>query len=191
MDMDRRNDRKLKTQELSLMALFLSLVILGAYIKIPLPFMVITLQLVFTNLTALILGSRKAVIICLVYMLMGLIGLPVFATGGGPAYILDPTFGYIAGFPLGILIAGIIVVDPSRNILSALIFTTINMLITYLIGASHFHLILNVYLGQTTLIKDTLVWAVFTTLPKDLILGAITSVVAVRIKRHLPKLAHI
>lgn len=172
------------------MALFLSLVILGAYIKIPLPFMVITLQLVFTNLTALILGYRKAFIICLVYMLMGLIGLPVFATGGGPAYILDPTFGYILGFPIGILIAGLLVKNNSLTIVSALLFTLINMLITYVIGASHFHIILNVYLGQETFIKDTLVWAVFTTLPKDLILGVITSVVAVRIKRHLPRLAH-
>ena len=38
---------------------------------------------------------------------IGLVGVPVFTLGGGPGYVLQPTFGYLAGFPVGAFILGI------------------------------------------------------------------------------------
>lgn len=170
--------------QLAINALFLSLLIVGAYLRIPLGFMTITLQLVFSNLAGLLLGPKQALIVCSTYLLMGLIGLPVFTNGGGPDYVLNPTFGYIIGFALGAWLAGLILRGrQAETIKSAILFTVLNMLICYAVGATHFYLILNLVLNRATDIQQTLALAVYATLPKDLILGGLTAVVAVRVNK--------
>lgn len=90
------------TRDLSRMALFLCLMIIGAYLQIslPTPFftMHITLQL-FVCLTAgLLLPLSQAALTMGIYILCGLAGLPVFASGGGLYYLMKPTFGFVLGF---------------------------------------------------------------------------------------------
>lgn len=84
-----------------LAALFASLTATGAYIRIPMYPVPITLQTLFVVLSGVFLGSPYGPISQLLYLGIGLIGFPVFAEGGGPAYIFKPTFGYLLGFPLG------------------------------------------------------------------------------------------
>jgi len=60
----------------------------------PVPF---TLQTLVLNLLILLRG-RNAWRTVLAYILLGLLGLPIFAYGGGPLYVLSPTMGYIIGF---------------------------------------------------------------------------------------------
>lgn len=62
---------------------------------IPLP---ITLQVPALLLTALVCGPRAAMLAGVAYLSLGLLELPVFHGGGGLAYLLDPGFGYLAGF---------------------------------------------------------------------------------------------
>ena len=57
-----------------------------------------TLQVPALLLTALICGHRAAMLAAVAYLSLGLLQLPVFHTGGGAAYLLDPAFGYLAGF---------------------------------------------------------------------------------------------
>ena len=57
-------------------------------------------------ITGLILGGRLAALSQLVYILVGLMGIPVFAHGGGPGYVLQPTFGYLLGFVGGAYVIG-------------------------------------------------------------------------------------
>lgn len=90
------------TKELSLMALFLGLLIISAYIQIPLPtpFMTmhITMQLFVSILTGFCLRPKTSLITLASYLLVGLAGLPVFASGGGFYYLFKPTFGFLLGF---------------------------------------------------------------------------------------------
>ena len=58
----------------------------------------ITLQVPALLLTALVCGQRSAILAAVGYLTLGLFQLPVFHGGGGPAYLLDPGFGYLAGF---------------------------------------------------------------------------------------------
>lgn len=88
-------------------ALFVALMIAGAFIKIPFPFMPLTFQTVFAVLAGLLLGSKKGMIAMAVYAAMGLIGIPVFTSGGGLHYVVMPSFGYILGFIASAGIAGI------------------------------------------------------------------------------------
>src|SRR5574344_750761 len=85
----------LKLREMILCALFMALTAVGAFIKIPLGGQIFTLQFLFTLLAGLLLGGRLGAKAVGVYTLLGLIGVPVFAEGGGPGYVFQPTFGYL------------------------------------------------------------------------------------------------
>jgi len=69
----------------------------------PVPY---TLQVIFVLLTGLLLGPWRAAAAMGLYAVMGFSGLPVFARGGGPAYFLGPTAGYIYGFVAGAFVTG-------------------------------------------------------------------------------------
>ena len=96
------------TRDMVLFALFTALIAIGAFIRIPVPFCPFTLQLLFTTLAGLLLGSRRGAASVAVYVLLGLVGLPVFTSGGGPSYIFQPTFGYLIGFIGGAWLTGYI-----------------------------------------------------------------------------------
>ena len=71
----------------------------GAFISIPIPPVPITLQTLFTYLAGALLGGRLGALSQLVYVLLGVMGLPVFALGkAGPGVLFGPTGGYIIGF---------------------------------------------------------------------------------------------
>ena len=91
-------------RDLTVCGLFTALTAVGAFIKIVIPVgadtMNFTLQWFFVLLAGLLLGSRRAFLSVSTYLLIGLMGIPVFARGGGPAYLLRPTFGFLLGFAL-------------------------------------------------------------------------------------------
>ena len=138
-----------KTQDLIMCSLFVALIVVGAFIKIPVPVVPITLQLLFTMMAGLLLGGKLGALSVCVYILMGLLGLPVFAEGGGLAYILKPSFGYIIGFAVASYVTGIIankVSNPSYKRLFAANF--IGLGIVYLFGMVYYYLMSNFYLGN-------------------------------------------
>lgn len=88
----------LKVQDLTVMALLTALLCASAYMIFPLPFspVSVTAQTLVVNLLALVLLPKQAVMVMFVYMLLGLVGLPVFSGGmGGPAKLFGPTGGYL------------------------------------------------------------------------------------------------
>lgn len=97
------------SRSLILSGLFTALTIVGARIKVPLPLVSFTLQDFFVLLAGHVLGPLYGAASQLAYLFLGLIGLPIFSEGGGPAYVFKPTFGYLLGFPLASFTAGMIV----------------------------------------------------------------------------------
>lgn len=89
-------------QYISRSALFLTLMILSAYLQIslPTPFwtMHITMQLFISILCGFCLPLSYTFLTMATYILLGLIGFPVFASGGGFYYLIKPTFGFVLGF---------------------------------------------------------------------------------------------
>jgi biotin transport system substrate-specific component len=102
----REKARWLSAQELSLVALFAALSGIGAFVRVPIPYVPLTLQTLMVMFSGLILGGRLAAVSQLVYVLVGLMGIPIFAHGGGPGYVLQPTFGYLLGFIFGAYVIG-------------------------------------------------------------------------------------
>ena len=99
---------KLLAADIAECAVFAALMVAGAYITIPFPLVPLTFQTVISVLAGLLLGARKGAISMAVYCAAGLIGIPVFAAGGGVFYVLKPSFGYILGFILSAAVAGLI-----------------------------------------------------------------------------------
>jgi biotin transport system substrate-specific component len=96
-----REKMVLKTKGMILCALFAALTGVGGLIAIPLPFtpVPITLQTFFTFLAGAILGKYLGALSQLIYLLLGIVGLPVFAKGStGIGALLGPTGGYLVGF---------------------------------------------------------------------------------------------
>lgn len=80
---------------------FTALIALSAQIVIPLPFtpVPITMQTLTVLLTGMLLGSRLGMVTLVVYLVEGVIGLPVFTQwGSGIAHLVGPTGGYLIGF---------------------------------------------------------------------------------------------
>jgi len=85
-----------------------ALLVIGAYVSIPLRPVPITFQSAFVVLTPLLFGST-AYIAVLAYLLLGLVGLPVFAEGAsGMVALSGPTGGFLAGFLLASIVVGVI-----------------------------------------------------------------------------------
>lgn len=90
--------KHLPIRELTLCALFCALTALGAFLTIPLPYGQITLQWLFAVLTGFVLAPRAALFSQIAYLLLGLMGAPVFSGfSGGISAILSPTFGFVPG----------------------------------------------------------------------------------------------
>jgi|TARA_B100000780_G_scaffold125121_1_gene87769 biotin transport system substrate-specific component len=84
--------------------------------KIQTPFTLVpaTMQTFVVLLLGMVLSYRLAAATVLLYLIEGSIGLPVFAKGGGFAYLMGPTGGYLIGFIFTAFFAGIIKIksDP-------------------------------------------------------------------------------
>jgi biotin transport system substrate-specific component len=87
---------------------FAALTALAARLSVPLPGTAVpmTMQPVAVLLAGALLGSRAGAASQVAYLAAGAVGLPVFAAGGGAAYLLGPTGGYLLAFPVAAAIAG-------------------------------------------------------------------------------------
>lgn len=90
-------------------ALFAALTAVFSQISVPLPFTPVPVNLATLSffLAGGLLGPKYGLLSQIVYMCLGLVGLPVFAQfTSGPAILLGPTGGYIIGYGLGAFICG-------------------------------------------------------------------------------------
>ena len=78
-------------------ALFAALTAVGAFIRIPFGVISFTLQTFFVVLSGALLGKKYGTMAQALYVILGLIGIPIFTKGGGPQYVLEPSFGYLLG----------------------------------------------------------------------------------------------
>ncbi len=144
---------------LVLSALFTALIAVGAFIRIPIPLWPFTLQTLFTTMAGLMLGPRYGTLACTAYMVLGLIGLPIFTGGGGPQYVFHPTFGCIVGFAVGAFAAGSIVSRAKKKSFGIYLAAGLaDMAIVYIIGMAWFWCVKAFYMND-----PIGVWTLFVT----------------------------
>jgi biotin transport system substrate-specific component len=92
-----------------LSAFFAVLTAVGAALTIPMPPIPITLQTFFVLMSGLLLGPKYGPLSQVLYLAMGLAGLPVFAGGtGGIQRVLSPSFGFLLGYPFVSWLTGVL-----------------------------------------------------------------------------------
>ena len=93
---------------------FALLTALGAHIAIPLVGGVpVTMQTLFVTLAGAVLGARLGAASQLLYLAIGAAGAPVFAAGGGLAYLAGPTGGYLLSYPIAAAVTGLLIGNRS------------------------------------------------------------------------------
>ena len=127
--------KRMNTKDVALVGLFAALIVICAWISLPMGPVPVTLQTFAVFLGASLLGSRRGTLAVAVYILLGVVGLPVFSGFKG----LNPlTFGYVLGFlPLGMLTAAAEKLFKGRKLALPLGMVT-GLLVCYLIGTVWF-----------------------------------------------------
>jgi biotin transport system substrate-specific component len=173
---------RIKTKEMILVALFAALTAVGAFIKIPIGPAPITLQFFFTALAGILLGPYLGALSQLIYVVLGLCGVPVFTAGGGPSYIFNPTFGYLIGFIIVPFVIGkIIGMAKKPSLLRYFLSCILGVLIIYAIGVPYMFMIFKVVTHTDITFLKTLVMGCIVFLPGDIIKCIAAAYLGVRI----------
>ena len=89
-------------------ALMAAFTAVAAQIAIPLEPVPFTLQVLAVVLTGLLLGPRYGAVAMAIYLLVGAVGIPVFAGfRGGLGVLVGDTGGYLLAYPLAAALAGV------------------------------------------------------------------------------------
>jgi biotin transport system substrate-specific component len=170
-----------------MIALFTSLTAVGGMINIPFVPIPVTLQTFFVYLAGDLLGHRKAVYSQVLYIYIGLIGLPVFTRGGGLGYVAQPTFGYLLGFPLAAGIIGFLLERSKRsNSLREYIFAnTFGALIILTIGVIYLYMCTNFIKDEALSWNSAIIIGALYFLPFDAVKVVISGEVARRLKNYI------
>jgi len=107
--METKSKRRVSVFDLCLIPVFVAVIAAMAQIRVPvIPPVPFTMQTFAIPLTGAVLGAKKGAVAVAVYLLLGIIGVPVFnGFTGGPAMIVGPTGGFLLAFPLFAFIVGI------------------------------------------------------------------------------------
>lgn len=102
-------EKKLSVSSLCLIGIFTAIIAVSAQISIPMPYGVpMTLQTFAIPFVGIVLGAKKGTLATSIYVLLGALGIPVFAGfTGGLGIVFGPTGGFILSFPIMALAAGI------------------------------------------------------------------------------------
>jgi biotin transport system substrate-specific component len=143
--------KTLSIRETVLCASFIAFVAIGSLIRIPIGSTVYTLQFLATLLAGQLLGGRLGAFAVIAYTVMGLIGIPVFASGGGPGYILQPTFGYLPAFALQAWVCGNLIRTPAQPVTfkKQFLANLAGLVIVYGIGIGYFYFMSRFILHST------------------------------------------
>lgn len=173
---------KLKTKDMILVSLFTALTAIGAFIKIPVGPAPITLQFLFTALAAILLGSKLGAISQLLYVILGLIGIPIFTSGGGIFYIFNPTFGYLIGFIIGAYIIGkILEKSTNPSFLRLFLSCLCGLIIIYALGVPYLYFVLKNISGKGIQFSFALKSGFLIFIPGDVLKSLLTAFIGSKV----------
>ena len=168
-----------KTYEITMTALMAAVTCILAPLSIPIGPVPISFTNLAIYLSLSLLVWKKGTISYLIYLLLGLVGLPVFSGfTGGPSKLAGPTGGYIIGFIVMAVIAGL-VIDNCRKPWIQLIGMIVGTIVCYLFGPIWFCLVANYTF------KAALAVCVIPFIPADLVKMIIAMIIGPMIKKRI------
>ncbi|QQZ08857.1 biotin transporter BioY [Heyndrickxia vini] len=180
---------KFRAIDICYVGLFVAFMMIGANITSLVPFMVIggvpiTLQTFFAILAGAVLGSRLGSISMIVYAVVGLVGVPVFAQfGGGIRVLISPTFGFILSFIILSYVVGKIV-EKNQQLFTYFIASIIGLVVNYLFGTNWMYFAYKFWAAAPDGFTYKMVWLwMVPPLPKDIFLSLFAGWMAHRLRK--------
>lgn len=177
---------KNKTRMMILAALFAALTAVGAFIRFPLGTMSVTLQFMFTAMAGVLLGAKWGAVSQTVYVVLGLVGLPVFTMGGGIGYVMQPSFGFLLGLIPTAWVIGCLTEKENGHWRIALACLA-GLAVLYLIGLPYMYLIMKLYLHKSITVWTAVKAGMLVYLPGDAIKIALTVLLYKPLRRAIKK----
>lgn len=174
------NTNKMSTRQLTLIAVMTAVTCVLGPLSLPIGLVPISLTNLVIYIAIYALGLKKGTISYIVYLLIGVIGLPVFSGfSGGFAKLAGPTGGYLIGFIFMAFISGLFIDRFSDKIYMCFIGMTLGTIVTYLFGT--------VWLAYVAKIpfNAALSAGVIPFVPGDVIKILISSLIGPQIRRRL------
>ncbi len=148
-----------------LTALFAALTAVGAFLRVPVGASSFTLQVFFTCMAGVLLGPYWGALSQIIYVALGLVGLPIFTEGGGLMYVAVPTFGFLLGLIPMAFVVGLL----SRRGLSRLrlwlrltVACVVGLAVLYIIGLPYLYFALGgAWSVQKTVVSGCLIFLPF------------------------------
>ncbi len=165
-----------RTKNMVLCGIFAAIICICSVISLPIGVIPITLGTFGIMLTGNVLGVKSGFIAVATYILLGAIGLPVFAGfQGGIGVIAAPTGGFIIGYLLLVLVSGI----KHRRVITGILLNFCGLVLCYICGCVHFMYITG--LG----IKITLITCVMPFVVFDIVKGIGSAIVGNSLRKHI------
>lgn len=180
-----QSKKSFRTVDLVLVAMFAALMAIGANVT---SFLVIgsvpvTMQTLFAILAGALLGRRLGALSMTVYLLVGLVGFPVFAQfKGGLGTLISPTFGFLLSFILVAFATGLIIEKSKEKSLNTFVVACfVGLIINYVVGTHYMYFSFQ-FLANLDAVSYQLAWTwMAAPLVKDVILTLFAAVLSKRI----------
>jgi biotin transport system substrate-specific component len=162
-------------------SLFGALTAAGAFIVIPLPPVPLTAQTFFLNVSAALLGGPLGAVSQFIYVMLGVVGIPVFSGGkAGIGVLFGPTGGYLLGFILAAFVIGkITAAKKDAGIFWYILAMLVGMVIVYSLGVLQLALVAKISW------KKALAVGVIPFLPGDIIKILLAAIISSRLKKRI------
>lgn len=169
------------TKFLVLSAMFAALTAVSAFLRIPAGYTYVTLPVMFVVMAGMLLGPYYGAMSQLVYVLLGLAGLPIFTEGGGLSYVLKPTFGFLLSYIPAAFVTGLLVRRWGHGFGRLLLAGLAGVVVIYAIALPYAYLIQNLYLNHPLTVGKLLMSYCVIFLPFDALKILAASALSVRL----------
>ena len=137
---------KINIRQMTLISLFAALTAVGAFLSLPLQPVPLSLQTLFTLLAGMVLGSARGALSQVIYVFLGVIGLPVFAGfKAGIGILFGPSGGFLWGFIICAFLVGKMAEGKrGKNIFYYFLVGLMGTIIIYILGIAQLSLVLGI-----------------------------------------------
>lgn len=177
--------KKFKTLDIVYIGLMAALIAVCAWISIPMtvPF---TLQTLGICLAAGLLGAKRGTLSVVAYIVLGLIGVPVFSGfKGGAGVLFGSTGGYIIGFIFTALIVGLVADKAPKKLWAIILAMLLGVAVCYVFGTAWFMVVYNKQNTTAASLATVLGWCVTPFLIPDAVKIAVAAVLVNRLKKFI------
>jgi biotin transport system substrate-specific component len=131
------NTQKISTRQLTLIAVMTAVTCILGPLSLPIGIVPISLTNLAIYFAIYALGGKRGTLSYIVYLFIGLVGLPVFSGfSGGFAKLIGPTGGYLIGFAFMAFISGIFIDKFSSKIYMCFLGMVLGTIVTYILGTA-------------------------------------------------------